>query len=397
MKPSAGRCIACGPIGSGPNTGSRVLIHATHEKKWRDRLSALALRHPAWGLGFQDEVGWSRLAQPNLHTWTDDKPLHLVQNEPERHAPEPRAVACYGLLRADPQGMLLRFVDGRPVRAVTPPFLAWLTAWLAAEGTTSNTQPNQATGQNHHGSAGPTLPDPAGMTLMAHGITSGPLWDKIVNSLLGLDGDTHHRLRSLVSKAFTPRASAPLHDTIVEVLNELVDLRRAERRCDIVADIARPYPVPIICALLGCPRRTGNNSRLGRRFFSAFTFDLDGLDEPPRHGGMGRTRRLRRRDDRRDGDTRSTDDLLSDLIRAEEDGDRLDADELRMLAAGLLLAATDTTRNQVAASVDVFSITPDQWALLKRPEAGAERGRGNHAPIRRSRAARGAPLWRIPN
>ena len=88
-------------------------------------------------MGFQDEVWWSRLAQPNFHTWTDDKPLHLVQNEPERHDPEPKAVACYGLLRADTQGMLLRFVAGRPVSAVTIQFLAWLTACLTAEGKTA--------------------------------------------------------------------------------------------------------------------------------------------------------------------------------------------------------------------------------------------------------------------
>ena len=70
---------------------------------------------------------WSRLAQPNLHTWTDDKPLRLLQNEPDRQDREPKAVACYGLLRTDTQGMLLRFVDGRPVSAVTTQFLAWLT------------------------------------------------------------------------------------------------------------------------------------------------------------------------------------------------------------------------------------------------------------------------------
>lgn len=64
-----------------------------------------------------------------------------------------------------------------------------------------------------------------------------------------------------------------------------------------------------------------------------------------------------------------TDDLISDLIRAEDNGDRLNSDELRMLAAGLLLAGTDTTRNQLAASVDVLCDHPEQWALLKdRPE-----------------------------
>jgi transposase len=97
----------------------------------------LASRHPNWVLGFQDEVWWSRLAQPDLHTWTDEKPLRLHQNEPDRHDPAPKAVACYGLLRADTQDMLLRFVDGRPVSAVTTQFLAWLAAWLAAEGKTA--------------------------------------------------------------------------------------------------------------------------------------------------------------------------------------------------------------------------------------------------------------------
>src|SRR5262245_15034301 len=47
---------------------------ATLEKKWRDRLIALAAPHADWGLGFQDEVWWSRLAQPTLHPWPDDKP-----------------------------------------------------------------------------------------------------------------------------------------------------------------------------------------------------------------------------------------------------------------------------------------------------------------------------------
>ncbi|BCZ21942.1 hypothetical protein MYSE111917_01735 [Mycobacterium senriense] len=50
---------------------------------------------------------------------------------------------------------------------------------------------------------------------MLQGITSGPLWDKIANSLLCLEGDAHRRLRSLVSRAFTPRASERLYETIV--------------------------------------------------------------------------------------------------------------------------------------------------------------------------------------
>jgi cytochrome P450 len=59
-----------------------------------------------------------------------------------------------------------------------------------------------------------------------------------------------------------------------------------------------------------------------------------------------------------------TDDLLSQLIRAEDDGDRLSAAELTMLAETLLMAGTDTTRNQLAAAVQVLADHPDQWTLL---------------------------------
>ena len=145
----------------------------------------------------------------------------------------------------------------------------------------------------------PRFTIPPGMNLMVQGITSGPLWDKIVNSLLGLEGEPHRRLRSLVSKAFTPRASARLHDTIVDVINELIDHVAAEGRCDIVTDIARPYPVPIICALLGAPREDWEQfSQWADDIFTAFTFNPDGVDQCARHARVGRTRRLRRRDGR---------------------------------------------------------------------------------------------------
>ncbi len=225
---------------------------------------------------------------------------------------------------------------------------------------------------------------PPGMNLMVQGITSGPLWDKIVNSLLGLDGEPHRRLRSLVSKAFTPRASARMHDTIVEVINELIDHVAAEGRCDVVADIARPYPVPIICALLGAPREDWQLfSRWADEIFTAFTFNPDGVDEAFVMCAWGEL------DDYVDEMVARrrhtpTDDLLSDLIRAEDEGDRLNAAELRMLAGGLLLAGTDTTRNQLAGSIDVLVDHPDQWALLaQHPElaANAVEETIRHSPI----------------
>ena len=94
----------------------------------------LAKNHPDWVLGFEDEVWFSRLAQPNLHAWTDAEPLHLLHNAADKEDPEPKAIACYGLLRADREQMWLRFVEGRPVSHVTTAFLGWVCARLGEEG-----------------------------------------------------------------------------------------------------------------------------------------------------------------------------------------------------------------------------------------------------------------------
>jgi DDE superfamily endonuclease len=104
------------------------------KKKARDRLIRLAQSHPEWVLGFQDECWWSRLAQPGLHAWAGGEPLRLSEPADGRADPGPKALACYGLLRGDTGGMLLRFVDGRPVSQVTEDFLAWVCGRLGAEG-----------------------------------------------------------------------------------------------------------------------------------------------------------------------------------------------------------------------------------------------------------------------
>jgi hypothetical protein len=104
------------------------------EKGARDRLIRLAERHPDWALGFQDEVWWSRLARPAMHAWSDAEPMRLHEVAPDTADPDPKALACYGLLRGDTGGMMLRFVEGRPVGQVTEDFLAWACERLAAEG-----------------------------------------------------------------------------------------------------------------------------------------------------------------------------------------------------------------------------------------------------------------------
>jgi len=97
-------------------------------------LIRLAAAHPEWVLGYEDEVWWSRLAQPKLHTWTQGEALRLEELSAEKGDPDPKALACYGLMRADTGKLSLRFVEGRPVSAITIAFLQWLSEQLQAEG-----------------------------------------------------------------------------------------------------------------------------------------------------------------------------------------------------------------------------------------------------------------------
>jgi transposase len=107
--------------------------HYAWKKAHRDRLIRLAAQNPDWVLGFEDEVWWSRVAQPALHAWTADTPrrVHLLQSE--AGDPDPDAVACYGCLRHNTHKVLLRFVEGRPLGELTIQFLAWLCGCVAQE------------------------------------------------------------------------------------------------------------------------------------------------------------------------------------------------------------------------------------------------------------------------
>jgi cytochrome P450 len=192
----------------------------------------------------------------------------------------------------------------------------------------------------------------------------------VTHSILNMEGEEHRRLRSLVSRAFTPRATARMHDIIHAVINELIDAVIDSGRCEFVADIARPYPIPVICALFGAPREDWREFSLwAEDIFKIVSFDCNLAEEEPvvlkawdefdaYIDDMVAERRLR-----------LTDDLLSELIRIEDGGDRLDAAELRMLAFSILVAGTDTTRSQLAASMQVLCDHPDQCTLLReRPE-----------------------------
>lgn len=104
------------------------------KKQRRDALIALAQRC-GWEVGYVDEVWWSRVSQPNLHSWSEkDEPLRLQELIKDKNDPDPKALACYGMLSADNGRMHLRFVSGRPERGVTTDFLEWLCEQVQAQG-----------------------------------------------------------------------------------------------------------------------------------------------------------------------------------------------------------------------------------------------------------------------
>jgi hypothetical protein len=115
------------------------LFHALEQyelkKQQRNRLIALSEKHTDWVLGFMDEVWWSRLRDPMMHSWAQkDKPLHLVEKRADKTETEPKAIACYGMYLRSHSRMLLRFVEQRPVSEITCQFLEWVTHQVSEMG-----------------------------------------------------------------------------------------------------------------------------------------------------------------------------------------------------------------------------------------------------------------------
>lgn len=210
-----------------------------------------------------------------------------------------------------------------------------------------------------------TLP---ALGLDVQGITSGPVWDRACQHILNFNGERHRRLRRLVSKAFTPRAIARMQSLSAEIITELVDPLTHQGYCDVVSDIARRYPIPVICALLGTRHED----------WQLFSYCIDDITKIFAWNVANDAPAIQKAYETLDAyfegmiaDRREkpTDDLMSDLIRAEDEGDHLTHSELLTLAVTLLGGGSHTTRNQLAAAVQVLCDHPDQWSLLaENPE-----------------------------
>lgn len=187
-------------------------------------------------------------------------------------------------------------------------------------------------------------------------------------SILSMEGPEHARLRRLVAPAFTPAAADRLRPFMGGVITSLVETMAPAGHGDLVQEVCEPYPIPIICELLGAPKEDWKQfSEWATDIFRIFNQDL--LADMPLIERATAELDAYVRDMVERRRSRPADDLLSALIAVEEEGDRLSTDELVMLAEAVLMAGTDTTRNQLACSVAVLLGHPDQLQrLADQPE-----------------------------
>jgi cytochrome P450 len=198
-------------------------------------------------------------------------------------------------------------------------------------------------------------------------IEDGPLHEEIVKNIINVNGDDHRRLRNLVNPALAPRAIDRYRPAMRRFLEQL--LPRAGR-CEFIADFAKPYPSMVIAEVMGAPLedapRLHHWSNWIQRQFDAASL----INERPQieeavaefydyEDALISARR-----------SRPADDLITDLIEAEEAGDRLSDDELRNLVLNILVGGVDTSQSQLAHAVRLLANHPGQWEALRSDPRG---------------------------
>ncbi|MFH9766594.1 cytochrome P450 [Streptomyces microflavus] len=180
-------------------------------------------------------------------------------------------------------------------------------------------------------------------------------------SMLSSDTPDHTRLRKLVAREFTPRRMEQLTPRVQEMTDELLDrmLAAPDRRADLVEALSYPLPMNVICELLGVPF-------LDRAAFRAWSNQAVSSVDVSKRASSTRAMAAYLTGLLQDKRARPGDDLMSALIHtADEDGDRLSADELMGMAWLLLVAGHETTVNLITNGVHNLLAHPDQLAALQ--------------------------------
>ena len=197
---------------------------------------------------------------------------------------------------------------------------------------------------------------------------SGPNYTRNA-SMLDLDPPDHTRLRSLVSKAFTPRSIAELGPRIQQIVDELLNAVEGKTRFDLIDSFAFPLPVIVIAEMLGVPTQDLEQ-------FKDWSNDIVLSLEPI----LTEEQRVRFRQSEQElyeyfegiiAQRRRTpqDDLVSALLAAEEEGDKLSHEELLATLLLLLVAGNETTRNMIGNGMLALLRNPEElWRLRNNPD-----------------------------
>ncbi|WP_415961783.1 cytochrome P450 family protein [Streptomyces sp. 021-4] len=180
-------------------------------------------------------------------------------------------------------------------------------------------------------------------------------------SMLSSDTPDHTRLRKLVAREFTPRRMEQLTPRVQEMTDELLDrmLAAPDRRADLVEALSYPLPMNVICELLGVPF-------LDRTAFREWSNQAVSSVHASKRDSSTRAMAAYLTELLQDKRARPGEDLMSALIHtADDDGDRLSADELMGMAWLLLVAGHETTVNLITNGVHNLLAHPEQLALLR--------------------------------
>ena len=184
--------------------------------------------------------------------------------------------------------------------------------------------------------------------------------------LLAADGDEHRRRRALVNKAFTPRRIRTMEDDIVDLAGQLVDGFSGRGEVELVSEFARPLPLTVVARSIGVP-----DDNLGT--FTRWSADLFaplGVNQPSKQMMeaflRSQTEFIAYFSDRiAERQEASSDDILSDLVRAEEDGHRLTRKETLVICFELLAAGNETTTNLITSTMLMLIGNPELMAEIR--------------------------------
>jgi cytochrome P450 len=207
-----------------------------------------------------------------------------------------------------------------------------------------------------------------GLTIASiFGIADGPLYEEIVKNIININGDDHRRLRNLVNPALSARAVDRYRPAMRRFLEQLLP---NTGRTEFIAAFAKPYPSLVIAEVMGAPLsdapRLHHWSNWIQRQFDAGSLmtERELIEEAVAEFYEYEDALIAaRRDD-------PGDDLISALIQAEEQGDRLSDDELRNLILNILVGGVDTSQSQLAHAVRLLALHPEQWKALQQDPHG---------------------------